>query len=89
MSILSRVEKVIDEFLDLCRMSNSASRTGGYRSQGVLGSPDFQTCRMADPPESAGREAALAVGLETCAAALGRRDLTHNLSLSLVASCHR
>jgi hypothetical protein len=31
-------------------------------------SVDFQTCRIADPHESAGREAALEVGLETCAA---------------------
>ena len=79
----------MDEVLRVCRMSNSASRTGGDHSQGVLGSADFQTCRMAGPPESAGREAALAVGLEICAATRQRRDLTHNLSLSLVASCHR
>jgi len=92
MSILSRVEQhgeVIDEVLRVYRMSNSASRTGSDHSQGVLGSADFQTCRMAGPPESAGREAALAVGLEICAAALRRRDPSHNLSLSLVASCHR
>lgn len=31
------------------------------------GSPDFQTCRIADLPKSAGRKAALEVGLETCA----------------------
>ena len=30
---------------------------------------DFQNCRLADPPESAGREAALEVGLEICAEA--------------------
>jgi hypothetical protein len=58
---LSRVEKhrtVMDEVLRVCPMSNSASRTGGDHSQGVLGSADFQTCRMADSPKSAGREAA-------------------------------
>ena len=80
---------MIDEVLRVCRMSNSASRTGGDHSQGVLGSADFQTCRMADSPKSAGREAALEVRLETWAAAVRRRDLTHSLSLSLVASCHR
>ena len=32
-----------------------------------VSSPDFQTCRIADPPKSAGREAALEVGLEICA----------------------
>jgi|SRR4029077_674968 len=61
MSILSRVEQhgeVIDEVLRVYRMSNSASRTGSDHSQGVLGSADFQTCRMADSPKSAGREAA-------------------------------
>lgn len=31
------------------------------------GSPDFQTCRIADSPKSAGRKAALEVGLEICA----------------------
>jgi hypothetical protein len=36
-----------------------------------LTSPDFQTCRKADSPKSAGREAALEAGLEICAA---RRD---------------
>ena len=34
-----------------------------------VSSVDFQTCRMIDSPKSAGREAALEVGLETCAAA--------------------
>ena len=55
----------------------------------VFGSLDFQTCRIADSLKSAGREAALEVGLETWAATVSRRDLTHSLSLSLVASCHR
>jgi hypothetical protein len=55
----------------------------------VFGSLDFQTCRITDSPKSAGREAALEVGLETWAATVRRRDLTHSLSLSLVASCHR
>jgi hypothetical protein len=32
-----------------------------------VSSPDFQTCRIADPPKSAGREAALEAGLEICA----------------------
>jgi hypothetical protein len=41
----------------------------------VFGSLDFQTCRIADPLKSARREAALEVGLETCAAAVRRRDL--------------
>jgi hypothetical protein len=54
-----------------------------------LSSLGFQTCRIADSPNSAGREAALEVGLETCAATVRRRDLTYNLSLSFVASCHR
>ena len=61
MSSLSRVEKdreVMGEVLGVCRMSNSASRTSGDHSQGVLGSADFQTCRIADPLKSAGREAA-------------------------------
>jgi hypothetical protein len=53
-----------------------------------VSSPDFQTCRIADTPESAECEAALEVGLEICAAAVGQR-ITHNFSLSLVASCHR
>ena len=35
----------------------------------TLCSADFQTCRIADPPEMAGREAAPEVGLEICAAA--------------------
>jgi hypothetical protein len=58
-------------------------------SHAGLSSLDFQTCRIADSPKSAGREVALEVGLETCAATVRRGDLTHNLSLSLVASCHR
>ena len=77
------------EVLRVYRTANSPSRTGDNHSLTVFGSLDFQTCRLADSPKSAGREAALEVGLETCAAAVRRRDLTHNLSLSLVASCHR
>ena len=61
----------------------------GGDSLAVFGSLDFQTCRITDSPKSAGREAALEVGLETWAATVSRRDLTHSLSLSLVASCHR
>jgi hypothetical protein len=33
-----------------------------------VSSPDFQTCRIADSPKSAGRKAALEVGLEIWAA---------------------
>jgi len=43
-----------------------------------LSSLDFQTCRITDSPKSAGREVALEVGLETCAAAVRPRDVTHN-----------
>jgi hypothetical protein len=78
----------MDEVLRVCPMSNSASRTGGDHSQGVLGSADFQTCRMADSPKSAGREAAPRGGFGNLCCGR-RRDPTHNLSLSLVASCHR
>jgi hypothetical protein len=77
------------EALRVCGVPNSPSRTGENHSLTVVGSLDFQTRRLADDPRSAGREAALEVGLETCAAAVRRRDLTHNLSLSFVASCHR
>ena len=66
-----------------------ALRTGDNYSLTVVDSLDFQTCRLVDSPKSAGREAALEVGLETCAVTARRRDLTHNLSLSFVASCHR
>ena len=59
------------------------------RSLAVFGSLDFQTCRLTDSPKSAGREAALEVGLETWTATVRRRDLTHNFSLSFAASCHR
>ena len=39
-------------------------------------SAGFQTCRIADPPKSAGREAAPEAGLETCAIpAAARRRL--------------
>jgi len=43
----------------------------------------------ADFPKSAGREAALEVGLEICAAAVRRCNSVYNLSLSSVAACHR
>jgi hypothetical protein len=76
------------EALRVYRAANPPSRTGDNRSLTVFGSLDFQTCRIADSLKSAGREAALEVGLETWAATVRRRDLTHNLSLSLVASCH-
>jgi hypothetical protein len=77
------------EALCVCRTANSPSRPGDNHSLPVLGSLDFQTCRIVDSPKSAGREAALEVGLEICATAVRRRDLTHNLSLSLLAPCHR
>jgi hypothetical protein len=60
------------------RTANSPSRIGINHSLAVFGSLDFQTCRIADSPKSAGREAALEVGLETCAAAVRPRDVTHN-----------
>jgi hypothetical protein len=69
--------------------ANSPSRTADDHSLTVFGSLDFRTYRLADSPKSAGREAALEVGLETCAAAVSRRYLTDNLRLSFVASCHR
>ena len=47
-------------------------------SLNVFGSLDFQTCRLANSPKSAGREAALEVSLETCAVAVRPRDVTHN-----------
>ena len=77
------------EALCVYRTAHSPSQTGINHSLTVVGSLDFQTCRIADSPKSAGREAALEVGLETWAAAVRRRDLTHSLSLSLVASCQR
>jgi hypothetical protein len=52
-------------------------------------SVDFQTCRIADSPRLAGREVALEVGLEICAAAVRQRNSVYNLSLSSVAACHR
>ncbi len=66
------------EALCVYRTANSPSRTGDNHSLTVLGSLDFQTCRIADSSKSAGREAALEVGLETCAAAVRPRDVTHN-----------
>ena len=64
------------EALRVYRTAHSPSQTGINHSLAVFGSLDFQTCRIADSPKSAGREAALEVGLETCAAAVTRRDLT-------------
>ena len=66
------------EALRVYRTAHSPSRTGINHSLAVFGSLDFQTCRIADSPKSAGREAALEVGLETCAAAVRPRDVTHN-----------
>ncbi len=80
---------MMHEAFRVYRTADSSLRIGINPSLTVFGSLDFQTCRIADSPKSAGREAALEVGLETCAAAVRRRDLTHSLSLSLVASCHR
>jgi len=57
------------EVLPICRTANSPSRTGDNHSLTVFGSLDFQTCRSADSSKSAGREATLEVGLETCAGA--------------------
>jgi len=71
------------------KVRDGAALLARVLSDAGFNSVDFQTCRLADSPRSAGREAALEVGLETCAAAVRRRDLTHNLSLSFVASCHR
>ena len=79
----------IHEALRVYRTAHSPSRTGIDHSLAVFGSLDFQTCRLADSSKSAGREAALEVGLETWAATVRQRGLTHSLSLSLVASCHR
>jgi len=70
------------------KVRDGAALLGRVLSDAGFNSADFQTCRLADSLKSAGREAALEVGLETCAAGDGR-DFTHNLSLSLVASCHR
>ncbi len=77
------------EVFRVYRTAHSPSRTGINHSLAVFGSLDFQTCRISDSSKSAVREAALEVGLETWAATIRRRDLTHSLSLSLVASCHR
>ena len=66
------------EALRVYRAAHSPSQTGINHSLAVFGSLDFQTCRITDSPESAGREAALEVGLETCAAAVRPRDVTHN-----------
>ena len=60
------------------RTAHWPSRTGTNHSLAVFGSLDFQTCRLAYSLKSAGREAAPAVGLETCAAAVRPRDVTHN-----------
>jgi hypothetical protein len=71
------------------KVRDGAALLGRVLLHAGFNSVDFQTCRLADPPKSAGREAALEGGLETCAAMVRLRDRTHNLSLSLVASCHR
>ena len=70
------------------KVRDGAALLGRVLSDAGFNSADFQTCRLADSLKSAGREAALEVGLETCAATV-TGDFTHNLSLSLVASCHR
>ena len=49
---------MIDEALRVCRTTNWPSRTGINHSLAVFGSLGFQTCRIADPLKSAGREAA-------------------------------
>jgi len=60
------------EVIRVCRAANSPSLTGDDHSLTVFGSLDFQTCRLADSSKSAGREAALAVGLETWAKTVRR-----------------
>jgi hypothetical protein len=56
----------------------------------MFSSVDFQTCRLVDSPQNRpGVKRALEVGLEIYAAAIKPRDLSHNLSLSFVARCHR
>ncbi len=77
------------DVLCLCRAANSPSRASDNYSLTIFDNLDFQTRCLTDSPKSAGREAALEVGLETWAATVSRRDLTQSLSLSLVASCHR
>jgi len=75
-SSLSRVEYACGMHEALCvypKASSPSSRTRDNHCLTVFGSLDFQTCRIADSPKSAGREAALEVGLETCAAAVKRR----------------
>lgn len=49
--------------------------------------PRFPNLPYSRSPKSAGREAALEVGLETCAAAVSARS--YNFTLSFVAFCHR
>jgi hypothetical protein len=66
------------EAVRVYRTADSSLRIGINHSLAIFGSLDFQTCRIADSPKSAGREAALKVGLETCAAAVRSRDVTHN-----------
>ena len=70
--------------LSTVRVRNN--RVAMHNSVGT-NSVDFQTCRLADPPDSAGREAALEVGLEICAVVVRAR--AYNFSLSFVNSCHR
>lgn len=89
-SSLSGVEKkrgAMEEVLRVCRISDAAN----WRRSFATGfcQRRFPNLPYSRSPKSAGREAALEVGLETCAATVRRHDLTHNLSLSFVASCHR
>ena len=78
------------EALRVYRTTNSPSRTGDNHSLAVFGSLDFQTCRIADSPKSAGvKRRPRWVWKPVLRRSVRRRDLTHSLSLSLVASCHR
>jgi hypothetical protein len=66
------------EALRVYRTAHSPSRTGINHSLAVFGSLDFQTCRLAYSLKSAGREAAPAVGLETCATASERAGRSYS-----------
>jgi hypothetical protein len=50
------------------KVRDGAALLARVLSDASFNSVDFQTCRLADSLKSAGREAALKVGLETCAA---------------------
>jgi hypothetical protein len=65
----------IHEVFRVYRTALSPSQAGINHSLAVFGSLDFQTCRITDSPKSAGREVALEVGLEICAAAGERGTL--------------